>query len=241
MVRLKARAPLRIAAGECECRVQPRSAKVDAQVKAVPGSNGDAKIELMGDLFRHYRRVLARAVARIVRPADVEDVVQETYLRVFQAALQQPIRHPRSFMLTAARNVALNYLARTDALNHLETTPRETVESITELDFDTEGVSSREVAANSAESVAQSEEEFLTFCRAVRELPLQCRRAFVLKKVYGFSQREIAKELGLSESTVEKHIAKGLAVCSAYMVERGYAQGNDSFSGDTTTIKRGCE
>ena len=40
---------------------------------------------------------------------------------------------------------------------------------------------------------------------AVRQLPEQCRRVFVLKKVYGYSQREIAKELSLSESTVEKH------------------------------------
>ena len=49
---------------------------------------------------------------------------------------------------------------------------------------------------------------------------VQCRRAFVLKKVYGYSQREIAQELELSESTVEKHIANGVKRCTYFMMQR---------------------
>ncbi len=59
--------------------------------------------------------------------------------------------------------------------------------------------------------------EFGHFCQAVRQLPLQCRKVFVLKKVYGYSQREIAEQLQISESTVEKHIAAGLKSCMLYM------------------------
>jgi len=44
---------------------------------------------------------------------------------------------------------------------------------------------------------------------AVGSLPEQCRRVFVLKKVYGLSQEEVAARVGIAESTVEKHIAKG--------------------------------
>jgi len=44
----------------------------------------------------------------------------------------------------------------------------------------------------------------------VSELPIQCRRVFVLRKVYGYSQAEIAQELGISVSTVESHIATGM-------------------------------
>jgi RNA polymerase sigma-70 factor (ECF subfamily) len=64
-----------------------------------------------------------------------------------------------------------------------------------------------------------SNEEFSQFCEAVRKLPVQCRRAFVLKKVYGFSQREIATEMNLSESTVEKHIAEGIKRCTYYFMK----------------------
>jgi RNA polymerase sigma-70 factor (ECF subfamily) len=38
-----------------------------------------------------------------------------------------------------------------------------------------------------------------------------------LKKVYGLGQREIAAYMGISESTVEKHVAKGLMLCAQFM------------------------
>ena len=66
---------------------------------------------------------------------------------------------------------------------------------------------------------AVSNEEFALLCKAVRHLPLQCRRAFILKKVYGYSQREVARELNLSESTVEKHIALGIKRCTYFMMQ----------------------
>jgi RNA polymerase sigma-70 factor (ECF subfamily) len=66
---------------------------------------------------------------------------------------------------------------------------------------------------------AVSHEEFSQFCEAVRFLPLQCRRVFVLRKVYGFSQREVAKQLEIAESTVEKHVALGLRRCSERMTK----------------------
>ena len=62
-----------------------------------------------------------------------------------------------------------------------------------------------------------AKQEFEHFCEAVRHLPLQCRRAFVLKKVYGYSQKEIAENLNISENTVEKHIAMGMSRCRQYM------------------------
>jgi RNA polymerase sigma-70 factor (ECF subfamily) len=64
-----------------------------------------------------------------------------------------------------------------------------------------------------------SRERLALYCGIVSELPSQCRRAFILKKVYGLSQREIAKFLGISENTVEKHIAKGILVCARKMTE----------------------
>jgi RNA polymerase sigma factor (sigma-70 family) len=44
----------------------------------------------------------------------------------------------------------------------------------------------------------------------VEGLPEQSRRAFCLQKFNGMSQREIAAEMGISEKTVEKHLASAL-------------------------------
>lgn len=168
-------------------------------------------------VFERYRKALAKTVARIVKPGDIEDIVQETFVRLFQAAQREPIRHPKSFMLKAARNLAINHVSRADAMNHLA------AEVCTE-ESDVEYPEYLAPASQAPEQRVQAEEEFLVFCRAIRELPLQCRRAFLLRRVYGLSQREVAAQLGISESTVEKHIGKGLAACSNYMSANGYVR-----------------
>jgi RNA polymerase sigma-70 factor (ECF subfamily) len=174
--------------------------------------------QLLPEVFSRYGKVLARAIARLVKPHDVEDVVQETYMRVFQAARKQPIRSPRAFMLKTARNIALNKLTWADALNHMIDPPEDNQEGDAGLgDLSVE----RGMEEMTPDSVLESEQEFAVFCRAVRGLPRQCRRAFLLRKVYGLSQREVAQRLGVSEGTVEKHIAKGMLECVRYMQAHG--------------------
>jgi RNA polymerase sigma factor (sigma-70 family) len=185
----------------------------------------EAGVQQLTQVFQTYRKALAKLIARIVKPHDIEDIVQETYIRIFQASQKKTIFHARSFMLKTARNLALNHVARADALNYLEhQVDREADPN--EPTFDYEGD-----AAASSDTVLQSEEEFLLFCRSMRDLSLQCRRAFILRKVYGLSQRDIAKRLGITESTVEKHIAKGITTASAYMKLHGYGRSQPSVRG----------
>jgi len=74
----------------------------------------------------------------------------------------------------------------------------------------------------------ESKEKFRLFCAAVRDLPPQCRKAFIMKRVFGFSIRDISTKLGISESTTEKHIAKGVLRCADYLNENGYKVNNRS-------------
>jgi RNA polymerase sigma-70 factor (ECF subfamily) len=46
--------------------------------------------------------------------------------------------------------------------------------------------------------------------RLIVSLPAQCRRVFELRKIDGQSQRDVAAEMGISERTVEKHLAKAV-------------------------------
>lgn len=60
-------------------------------------------------------------------------------------------------------------------------------------------------------------EEFKVVCNAINELPSSCRKVFILKKIYGMSQKEIAAYTGLSQSTIEKHVSKGILKCARYV------------------------
>ncbi|MFT6779478.1 MAG: RNA polymerase sigma factor (sigma-70 family) [Paraglaciecola sp.] len=175
-------------------------------------------------IFMAAKDSIARMVSRIVPPKEIEDIVQETYVRICQMDKREPVEQPKSFLMKTARNLAYDHLKKA------ETRLADGVE--TDSDFDVEALVHDEVY----ESIASSE-EFAHFCEAVRQLPVQCRRVFVLKKVYGYSQKEIAKEMKLSESTIEKHIAIGFKRCASYMLEFGQTDVRSSQSGSTANIK----
>ncbi len=173
--------------------------------------NNDARTneptqDSIANVFVALRSTLARAVSRLVPPKEVEDIVQETYVRVCQVETPEQIQFPRSFMLRTAQNLALDHLKRAET--------RLSVSLDDDLDLALVGFTTR--ADETFDRVAANQ-EFGFFCEAVRQLPLQCRKAFVLKKVYGYSQKEIAIKLDISENTVEKHIATGIKRCTQFM------------------------
>jgi RNA polymerase sigma-70 factor (ECF subfamily) len=150
--------------------------------------------------------------------------VQETYMRVFQAAKHQPIRCPQAFMLKTARNIALDRLSAADALNHVASPPQDTGDGSDDADGDDAFGQAQFHDEQTPDRMLESEQEFVAFCRSIRGLPRQCRRAFLLRKVYGLSQREVAARLQVTEGTIEKHIAKAMLECIRYMQANGYAQ-----------------
>jgi RNA polymerase sigma-70 factor (ECF subfamily) len=169
------------------------------------------------ETLTRYGKALARRIVRMVKPGDVEDVLQETYLRLFQASKRQSIRSPRAFMLKTVRNLALNKLRWADALNH-----------VVEVEKPADGESGQEFSPEEGaddltpETAVESQQEFSVFCQAIRALPRQCRRVMLLRRVYGLSQREVAARLGISERTVENHIAKAAVACSDFMEAHGF-------------------
>ncbi len=70
------------------------------------------------------------------------------------------------------------------------------------------------------EAVARNQELELLRC-AIQALPTRCRQVLTLRKIYGFSQRETAAELGIAEHTVEIHTAVGTKKINVYFRELG--------------------
>jgi RNA polymerase sigma factor (sigma-70 family) len=162
----------------------------------------------LATVYLGFRSALARVVGRIVRRTEVEDILQEAFVRSFEAGRHGEIRDARAFLMRTATNLALNHIARKE-------------QSATGPLDDIAAEDTPACGALSLDAQIDADREFLAFCRAVGSLPEQCRRAFILRKVYGVSQREIAAQLAISESTVEKHIAKGLLMCRERLVGHG--------------------
>lgn len=142
---------------------------------------------------------------------DVEDVVQESYLRVWRRNLERPIESAKSFLFQVARNLASN-AARRD-----RTSPIEQVS-----DFDHLRVVEDKVGL--AEAVC-ARQEIACLLEAIETLPRRCREIVLLRKIQGLSQKEIAARLGLSEQTVQVQACRGLKRLQRIMRERGIIDG----------------
>jgi RNA polymerase sigma factor (sigma-70 family) len=162
-------------------------------------------------VFVEHQSALKRFIAKfLARPQDVEDIAQETYLRAFDAERGgEALRAPKAFLFRVAKNVALNELTRKSRML---------------TDYIEDSISPDVVGKDdSAEDRVLAQEKLAIFCSAVSTLPMQCRRAFLMRKVYGFSHQEISVRMGISVSTVEKHVASGLLRCSTFLRERGHS------------------
>jgi RNA polymerase sigma-70 factor (ECF subfamily) len=168
----------------------------------------------LSQVFRH-RSALFRYLRRFTSGAeDVEDLVQETYLRVYALPNYQAVEAPKALLFRIAHNLAVERARR-----------QSTQATDSMADFELLNVSTMEAPADQQ---IDARRRFEAFCAAIDRLPPVCRRVFVLRKVYRLSHSEIASVLGLSHSTIEKHVAKGLLRCRDHLREMGVLGAGDA-------------
>src|ERR1700682_4725583 len=168
----------------------------------------------LNQVFRH-RAALHRYLRRFTSGAeDVEDLVQETYVRMYALQDFRKIDSPRALLFRIAHNMAIERARRQST---------QATDSVADL----ESISVYSTEASVDEQI-DARRRFESFCAAVDRLPPLCRRVFVLRKVYRLSHDEIAEVLGVSHSTIEKHVAKGLLRCRDYLRETGLMDVRDA-------------
>lgn len=150
--------------------------------------------------FMEQQRPLKAFISRFIRrPQDIDDIAQETFVRAFLAEQKGDIQHPKAYIYRVARNLAFETLTKksTQLTSYIED-------------------SCDQFLLQSGEDIEGSAivmEKFGRVKTAIAEMPPQCQRVFIMHKVYGFKYREISQQLGISVSTVEKHIMTGLKKC----------------------------
>jgi RNA polymerase sigma-70 factor (ECF subfamily) len=129
----------------------------------------------------------------------VEDICQETITRALSAERKRHIESADAFLFGVARNIVRSQLdAKSKSLLDF-------VEDFAPYEADADGPS--------VEQTVDDHDRMLQFAESVLRMPRQCQRVFVLKKVYGYSHKEISAQLGISISTIEKHVAAGMKRC----------------------------
>jgi RNA polymerase sigma-70 factor (ECF subfamily) len=139
--------------------------------------------------------------------ADVDDLMQECYARLLRERARGEVRSNRAFLFAVARNAVRDLLRRRAVSEAIPITENVRLPVLDEGDDVVDFVSRRE--------------ELAILTEAIRALPERCRHVFLLRKIQGLSQREIAARLGITENTVETLVAKGARRCADHLRARG--------------------
>lgn len=157
--------------------------------------------------FQSCRDGLVRSIMKMsVEQQDVDDILQETFIRVLHSDATQQINSPKGYLFVVSRNLVLNKLMQQSKEIH------------TELDdalLENDG-------GDTVEKELYQKLKFERFTKVLSSLPEKNRRALLLRKLYCLSHKEIAKKMDVSVSSVEKYIASGLKQCKQSLYAQGY-------------------
>lgn len=175
-------------------------------------SNGKQRLSGVSKTFFEHNKFLKRFLSRFLyREQDIEDVAQETYLKAYSAEQEKgEIEQPKAFLFSIAKNIALN------ELNKKSRKMTSFIEDC-QSEIDTEQGTNSIAKEISAEQQISAEQNLGLYCEAVAQLPEKTRQIYLLRKVHGLAQKEIAERLGISLSSVEKHLRMGVLHCRSYM------------------------
>lgn len=138
---------------------------------------------------------------------DMDDLVQESYVRLIRAREAGKVSYAKAYLFTTARNAAMDFFRRRKVVS---------IEAVGDM-ADSTVLDERPDAADAV----SKQQELDLLAEAVRDLPDRCRQTLTLRLLYGLSHKEIAAELKVSEHTVKAQLAKGMRRCTVYFEERG--------------------
>ena len=154
---------------------------------------------LMDELAMPLVRYLAR---KVPNNEDANDLAQEALLRMHKTQQSRQLENARAFLYKTANNLVVDQLRRAkvhDKYVSLEMLPEQSDED-------------NDKFAPSAERTVSAEEELDQIYKVVDQMPEKVRRAFLMHRGKDMSYAEIADDMNVSTSMVEKYIIQALKI-----------------------------
>jgi RNA polymerase sigma-70 factor (ECF subfamily) len=151
-----------------------------------------------------YERDFLGLARRLTGDIDsARDLVHDAYARILSGGTWVTLTHPRAYVMRAVYNLGLNKLRNARVVPMQQYAKTETV-SYADLSPD-------------QFQVLSGRQEIDLLMSAISQLPPQCRKVVIMRRINEMRPRDIAQKLGISLSTVEKHLARGMVLLADYL------------------------
>ncbi|MBS7532398.1 sigma-70 family RNA polymerase sigma factor [Ancylobacter sonchi] len=151
-----------------------------------------------GRLRRFFQR-------RLRNREDAADATQETFLRMLDVPPTTIIENPQAYLFQVAKSVARSASVRRSAEASLFVSEEAAMTAADD--------------APGQERILLGRQQLLLMAKAIEQLPNRCQQVFILSRLHGLANGEIAELLGISRNMVEKHIIRALLHCRKVRAE----------------------
>lgn len=161
---------------------------------------------LCDEVIPHQYAYQALARRLTDNPEVARDIVQDVYAEVLSGEGWRDAVNPRAYILRIVYCRAVNWV------NRQKVVPMQHLPAFETLSFAGD--------EPDAFSLLADRQELAAVLDALSRLPRQCRQVVTMRRIEEVPPREIAQRLGLSLSTVEKHLARGLVLLAEKLADR---------------------
>jgi RNA polymerase sigma-70 factor (ECF subfamily) len=161
------------------------------------------KDQFIADLVTEHGRTLEKFLARkLDNPEDAAELAQEAFMRLHRLEHPESLDNARAFLFQVASNLAVDQLRRRQLHFRFLRAEKSLVEEGEPPDINAAGAS--------PEQIIDAQERLRNIRSAIDELPFKVKQAFLLHRQNGMSYSDIAEQMQVSVSSVEKYILQAL-------------------------------
>ena len=146
--------------------------------------------------------MLARIRKRTRTDQDAEDLLHSAWLRLFAYRAEHEVRQPVAFMVQTAAHLAV------DRHRQVQRTNPQSIDAFSATLEDNSPLQ---------DEVLEARQRLRRVQAGLDKLPGRTRQVFVMHRVQGMKLREISASLGITQSAVEKHVAKAVLFLTEWM------------------------
>lgn len=137
---------------------------------------------------------------------DANDLAQEAFLRMHTFQQTEELKNAKAFLFKTANNLLIDQVRRTKV--HNKFLDKEMMDDLSDEDKH----------SPSAERTVCAEQELEQIYKMVELMPEKVQRAFLMHRGSGMTYQQIAKDMGVTTSMVEKYIVQALKLLREELV-----------------------
>lgn len=148
----------------------------------------------------HFSRLKRFAQEYVIREEDAENIVQDVFLDLWEQDFIL-LSHTNifAFLFTAVKNKCIDFLRHKTIVQKTADKLQSDYEKTLRMKFQSLEAFDEKIFADPDIEIVIKE--------AINSLPEKCRQIFILNKIEGKKQKQIAQELNISVNTVESQMA----------------------------------